>query len=114
MRINMITKKILKLLMENGEIKEFLKDHENFQILFKKLNKSKIMRISYEYPNFLKSESINQMNIEQKSHSIKENPSFLCFTLVKSDHNIKNYIKTKKLKIYIDELNNSIYKILKN
>ena len=42
------------------------------------------------------------------------NPSIVVLTLVKRDNDEKNYIQLKKIKLYIDESNKKIIKILEN
>ena len=110
----MISQKILNLLKNNNQIKEFFSDNKDIEILFKKLNQSEIKRLSIEYPNLLdlknQYEEIKKQTIKTKD---KESP-ILCLTLIKCDNSIKNYMKLKKIKLYIDEMDEKIIKILQN
>ena len=110
----MITQNILNSLKENSKIEQFLNDFEDYEILYKKLNEDEIKRLSLGYHNFLELENINHIIKKQKSKTKESYPSILCLTLIKSDINVDNYVKLKKIKIYIDELTNKIYKILQN
>lgn len=107
----MINQKNLQIIKENSLIQKFLSGIKNFEISLKKLNLNEIKRLSREYPDLLK---LKQLKIEKLTKDIDKIPSIICLTIVKSDIEIKNYEKLKKLKIYFDESNTEIIKILKN
>lgn len=101
--------KILQLPNINSQLKDFLEAVEDFEISIKKLDLKEIERFLLEYPNLfdLKNKTIKKLTDEDKNI-----PSILCLTLVKKDPG--NYVKLRKLKMYIDESNGEIIKILQN
>ena len=110
----MIHHNLYKILHNNTQISDFLTETESFEILVKRLNHDEIYKLNDEYPFFIKK---NTNNHKAKKNQVTENESFQflsCITIVKHDINIKNYVKLKKIKIYIDELNERIIKILEN
>ncbi|MFX1256867.1 MAG: hypothetical protein ACFFAN_03330 [Promethearchaeota archaeon] len=105
----MIPQNIFKTLKKNHQFKEFIKNIEDFEILIKKLNLNEIQRLSLEYPDLLKLKIDDQAIKAQKKF-----PSIFCITLIKKNFNVNNYMKINKIKVYLDELNEKIIKILHN
>ncbi len=114
MMIKMISQDILKSLKKNNEFLEFCNDISNIRVLSKRLYPEQLKRLSIEYPGFLTIEKNEFLNLNQKIENDKKMPSFLCLTLIKNDIKIDNYIKLKKIKIYVNEINEEIIKILQN
>lgn len=97
-----IPQKILKILEKNNKVKNFIGDNEDVEILLKELDIDELNRQFNEYPNFF-------------DHIKKEDKlEIFSLTLVKKDTSENNYIKLKKIKLYIDILNEKIIKILQN
>ncbi|MFX1392086.1 MAG: hypothetical protein ACFFAH_00800 [Promethearchaeota archaeon] len=107
----MIPDKIIQLQKFNSQIKKFLESVENFEILTKKLKLNEIQRFSREYPNLLR---LKQAEIKKTDEYEEKFTSILCITFIKRDNEIRNYAKLRKLKMYIDESNKEIIKILQN
>jgi len=93
----------------NKEIKDFLKNVETIEVLIKKLKIEDIKRLSREYPNFL---DYHQDKIEM--NIIKELYLFLSVTLLKYNTTSKYYFNLKKIRVYINLINDNIIKILHN
>ena len=97
----MISQKLINVIKENNEIKEFFSNTNEVDVLIKNLNINELERFYIEYPNFL----------EMKKSS--EIPStILCLTFIKRDLDVNSYTKVKKIKIYIDQMTDKIIKIL--
>ena len=110
----MIPQNIFKILKDNSNLNNFLNDIEDFEIHFKKLNNNEINRLSLEYsaifgPKF----NISREDIPQKIN-LGDFQSILTLTLIKKDLTDNNYKKIKKIKFYLDDLNENIIKILEN
>jgi len=106
----MISQNFINILKENTKIKEFFDQKEDFEIIIKKLSNDEIKRLLIEYPNLLeigKSKGKNKVTLGTTR-------SIICFTVVKRNLDSKNYVKLRKFKVYFDELNGKIIKILKN
>jgi len=81
---------------------------------FKNLTYKEFLEISEEYPIF-ENFNIKEKKNEKKQYDINQNKfPISCITFVRNDKGKDNYIKLKKIKIYIDNLNNKIIKILQN
>ena len=104
----MMSEKILAILRKDSRINEFLDNIEDFEILYKKLNFNDIKRLSLEYPNFF------NLNVVQKSEISEGKISIGCLTLIKHKSYAQNFNKLKKIKIYVNEINEEIIKILQN
>jgi len=107
-------KKIFATLNKESKFPEFHKTSDEFELLIKYLNQKEIERLLFEYPNFLNNEIIKQINVKQESKSFENEPSIISITLVKHENNTSNYTNLKKLKIYIDAVNDKIIKVLQN
>ena len=110
----MIPQNLFNILKMNTQVLDFLKNTKDFEVLYKRLNIDEIKRVSTEYPNLFKQEINNQktnnkqIKIEGAFHSI------VSIILVRCDLDSKNYTKLKKLKLYINESNGEIIKVLQN
>jgi len=91
--------KIKLLLNDNKEVRDFLGDTDEFEILKKIISGEELKRIRSEYPNLLK---------------LEKPQTIICITLVKRDSHVDNRIHLKKIKLYIDETSEKIIKILQN
>ena len=98
----MISQKILNILHKNSQFYDFMRNVEDFNVLVKQLNKNEIKRLTDEYPALL----------VQKE--LKNYESILCITLIKNNREVKNHFKLRKIKVYVDEIDEKIIKILKN
>lgn len=109
----MIPVRILNKLKEKNEVYNFIENTDDFEVLVKRLNLGEIKRIASEYPELLKIplNQITNNDTISKTYDIKK---IISFTLVKNDLDNKNIVKLKKIKFYIDELNDNIIKILQN
>ena len=109
----MIPVRVLNKLKEKNEIYNFIENTNDFEVLVKRLNLGEIKRIASEYPELLEIplNQITNNDTISKTYDIKK---IICFTLVKNNLDNKNIVKLKKIKFYIDELNDNIIKILRN
>jgi len=109
----MIPVRILNKLKEKNEVYNFIENTDDFEVLVKRLNLGEIKRIASEYSELLKIplNQITNNDTISKTYDIKK---IISFTLVKNDLDNKNIVKLKKIKFYIDELNDNIIKILQN
>ena len=98
----MISQTLTKILKENPQFNDFIVDIENFEVLIKELNQDDIKRLSTEYPALLKLENV------------KVSESILAITFIKNSSEVKNYVKLRKFKIYFDDSNEKIIKILRS
>jgi hypothetical protein len=89
---------LLNILKNIPKISKFLEKNDNIEIILKRLTPKDIERLSLEYPNLLES-SIQLIS---------------CLTLVKNEVNEQGYKNVKKIKVYIDEINEIPVKILEN
>jgi len=103
----MISDKILTLLKQEAVIKNFLGNVEVYEILVKEIGSDEIVRIITEFPNLF---GFKESFIQKKDAL----PSILCITIVKRDDDEDNHIKLKKIKLYIDVINDETIKILQN
>lgn len=110
----MINLNFIQILKMNSKLKNFLENVKNFEVLTKKLNLNEIRRLLLEYPDMLKLKIDRQMKGEKSNKNDENFPSLLCITIVNNDLRLKNHTKLKKIKIYIDESNENIIKILQN
>jgi hypothetical protein len=110
----MIHQKIFNIIKESDQIKDFFIDANDVDVLIKKITINELKALYIEYPNLLKIVNNNKIKIKYRSDNNEISPLILCLTFIKRDFNMKNYIKLKKIKLYIDEMNEKIVKILKN
>ncbi len=103
----MLSQKLIEILKDNDQIRRFLKDIKNFDILIRELNQDEINRLTKEYSTLF----IEDIKIKKKKGSKKNIRSI---TIVRRDNNMDNYIKIKKIKLYLDEETEKIIKILQN
>ena len=99
-----ISQDIITLIKYDDKVKDFLSKNVDVDVFIKKLTSDELERINKEYPKLL--------NLFDEDHL--NNPSIVVLTLVKRDNDEKNYIQLKKIKLYIDESNKKIIKILEN
>ena len=110
----MIPQNIFNILKKNSQVFEFLNGNVRFEVLFKKLDYDELERLFNEYPYLLQQESNTlKTNLSQRKKEIKTQ-SILSITLVRRDMESSNYTKLRKIKLYFDELNGKILKILQN
>ena len=114
MAINMINQYFIQILKMSSNLRDFLENAENFEVLTKRLNLDEIKRLSLEYPDLLKLKTDKQMKGILLSEKDDDITSILCITIVKNDIHVKNYEKLKKIKVYFDESKENIIKILQN
>ena len=107
-------KEILVLLDKESDIKQFMMSLDDFDGLIKSLDWKEIKRLNLEYPNFLNKQILNQIQLKEESKNFENDELIICITLVKHDFNHTNYIKLKKIKIYIDAVSDKIIKVLQN
>jgi len=98
----MLREEIFKFVSNNIEVKNFLKGIADFQTLYTKLTKKDLIILDKEF---------SLLGFED---SDSDKPKISQITIIKKDLNSENYKMTKKIKIYINEQNQSILKILKN
>ena len=98
----MISQKLTKILKENAQFNDFIRNVEDFEVLVKELNHDDLKRLSDEYPALL----------ELKDVKIHESISSITF--IKNSREVKNYVKLRKFKIYFDNSNEKILKILRS
>ena len=110
----MLNQNFIQILKLNSKLKNFIDNAKDFEFLTKKLNLNEINRLLFEYPDMLKLKIDRQMKGEKLNEKDEDFPSLLSITIVKNDLRVKNYTKLKKIKIYIDESNERIIKILQN
>lgn len=111
---NMKLANILNIIKQSDELKVFLHHSKNVEIQFKNLNSEEIKRIFIEYPDLLKETINRKVRRTEELEKNAGNKRICCFTFVKTDLNQDNYKKLKKIKLYIDLLNDNIIKILQN
>ena len=110
----MIPQNLFNILKMNTQVLDFLKNTIDFEVFNKRLNNDEIKRVSIEYPNIFKQE-INNQKINNKQIKIEGDfHSMVSIIVVKSDLDSKNYTKLKKIKLYINESNGEIIKVLQN
>lgn len=114
MVLNMLNHNFIQILKMNSKLKNFLENVKDFEVLTKKLNLNEIKRLLFEYPDMLNLKIDRQMKGEKLNEKDEDFPSLLCITIVKNDLRVKNYTKLKRIKLYIDESNENIIKILQN
>ena len=100
---NEVHDKLYLLLKENKDVKDFLSDGNDYEILKKKISDGELKRINNEYPNLFELDT-----------TIGSSHSIICITLIRRDLDLNNHIQLKKIKLYIDETNEKILKILQN
>ena len=98
----MISQKLTKILKEDPQFNDFIRNVEDFEVLVKELNQDDIKRLSTEYPVLLKQENI------------KVSESISCITVIKNSPEAKDYVKIKKFKVYFNNSNEKIIKILRS
>ena len=99
----MIEQNKLELFKKHPLIENFLEGTAEFEISSKILNFKDIKRIYKEYPKFELSLYVHSKEIQ-----------IFTITIIKIDRNPENYQKFKKIKIYVNESNGKIIKILQN
>lgn len=110
----MIPAKILKLLKENNWLNEYFSGHPDVEVIIKKLNENDIKRLFKEYPNLFELDLNFALN-KNREHGTNRIPfSIISLTIVKRDLSTNNYLKSRKIRFYIDERNEIIIKILQN
>ena len=108
----MIPQNLFNTLKKNTQVLDFLNNTVDFEAFFKRLNHDEIKRVSTEYPNLFEQE-INDQKINNKQIKIEGAIQSIVFIiLVRRDLDSKNYTKLKKIKMYINESNGKIIKIL--
>jgi len=98
----MISQNLTKILKDNPQFNDFMRDVEDFEVLVKELNQDDIKRLSNEYPALL------------GLKDVKIHESISCITFIKNSPEVKNYVKLRKLKVYFDNSNEKIIKILRS
>ena len=99
--MSIIPQKIYDIIIKDKIIRGFVNNIEKFEILFKRLTHVDIERLAIEYPNLL-------------NQNVYQNSSIICLTLIKRDISKENYTRLKKIKIYIDEKNEKVLKIMQS
>ena len=112
--MNIEIKDLATLLENNIRVKEFLNSAENFDILVKKIDADEFERENSEYPEFLIMEKSVQDNGDHNSGFKKNLNLIVAITIIKRDLIVKNYLKSKRMKLLIDHSNQKIIKILQN
>lgn len=110
--MNIEIKVVTTLLENNRRVKEFLNNAEQFDILIKKLDTDEFERENSEYPEFLIMEKSVQDKEDHHSGFKKNLNLIVAITIIKRDLDVKNYLKSKKMKLLIDHGNQKIIKIL--
>jgi len=105
---------LLNILKKNTQVLDFLNNTVDFEVFFKRLNHDEIERLSTEYPYLFKQEINNQKTSNKQKKIEGDIQSFVFIILVRHDLDSKNYTKLKKIKLYINESNGKIMKILQN
>ena len=109
----MIPQNLFNILKNNTQVLNFLNNTVDFEVFFKRLNHDEIKRLSTEYPNLFKQEINDHQKINNKQIKIEGAIQSIVFIiLVRRDLDSKNYTKLKKIKMYINESNGKIIKIL--
>jgi len=109
----MLNENILKILKENHQILESIKQMENFEVLIKKLSYNELKNLKLYYPDFINIDINSETDVDNQNLNQKDSSIIFCFTFVKNE-NSKKYEKIKKIKIYVDELKEVVLKILQN
>ncbi len=94
----MISQDLLEVVKFNNDFKEFIGDNDNFEVFHKTLIQNEIDRLLVEYPGLF-----TLKNGDFKISTL---------TLIKSDSENKNYIKSNKIKFYINEVTHEILKVM--
>jgi len=105
---------ILNIIKQSDVLKEFMQYSKNLEIQFKNLNTEEIKRLLTEYPDLLKGSIKKKVKRTEESEKNAGNKRISCLTIVKTDLDQDNYKNLKKIKLYIDVLNDDIIKILQN
>jgi hypothetical protein len=109
-----INKNLLKILESKAKIKKFLEDTGDIEFSLKRLSVEDLTRISVEYPSLLDLNTVNSLKEKRKKKTEEEEISIICLTIIKRDKSSNNYMKLKKIKIYLDEKDEKILKVLQN
>ena len=100
----MISKDFTKILHKNKEFKKFIADFTDYEIFLRIITTEDKIRLFDEYMNLF-------------SGYTKEtfiNSSICSFTIIRPHHHHKNIKELKKIKIYFDNSNNCIIKVLRS
>ncbi len=107
-----ISENLLKLLENNIEIKNFLKGQTNFEFNLRRLSREDFERILTFYPNLLNLHPSDIIIYESENQIDNPSTSILCINIIKQDNSANNFMRLQKLKIYFNEKDEKILKIL--